>query len=198
VHAAEQSRPDVAERREAWRAGQGALAHRRLIFLDETGASTNMVRRRGWGPIGERVLGHAPGGHWKTTTFLAGLAAEGIVAPFVLDGPINQEIFTAYVREILVPSLQPGDVVILDNLSSHKGVEARVLIEAAGAELLFLPPYSPDLNPIELAFAKLKELLRKAAARTRDALWALIGALLDAFTPEECSAYIRHAGYVPT
>ena len=198
MYAAEQTRPDVAARREAWRAAQPALAGRRLIFLDETGAATNMVRRRGWGPVGKRVLGHAPGGHWKTTTFLAGLAAEGIVAPFVLDGPINQEIFTAYVREILVPALSPGDVVILDNLSSHKGVEARALIEAAGAELVFLPPYSPDLNPIELAFAKLKELLRKAAERTRDALWTRIAALLDAFTPEECSAYIRHAGYAPT
>jgi transposase len=197
VHAAEQTRPDVAARREAWRALQPTLAGRRLIFLDETGAATDMVRLRGWGPIGERVPGRAPGGHWKTTTFLAGLAAEGFVAPFVLDGPINQEIFTAYVREILVPALKPGDVVILDNLSSHKGLEARALIEAAGAELLFLPPYSPDFNPIELAFAKLKELLRKAAERTREALWNRIGALLDAFTPEECSAYIRHAGYAP-
>lgn len=197
MHAAEQTRPDVAARREAWRAAQPALASRRLIFLDETGAATDMVRLRGWGPVGERVLGRAPGGHWKTTTFLAGLTAEGFVAPFVLDGPINQEIFTEYVRQVLVPALKPGDVVILDNLSSHKGGEARALIEAAGAELLFLPPYSPDLNPIELAFAKLKELLRKAAERTCEALWDRIGALLDAFTPEECSAYIRHAGYAP-
>jgi transposase len=191
-------RPDVAAQREAWRASQEALADRRLIFLDETGAATDMVRLRGWGPIGERVLDHAPYGHWRTTTFLAGLTAEGLIAPFVLDGPMNQEIFTAYVLQVLVPALKPGDVVILDNLSSHKGVKARALIEAAGAELLFLPPYSPDLNPIEMAFSKLKELLRKAAERTCEALWSRIGALLDEFTPEECSAYIRHAGYVPT
>jgi transposase len=196
VHASEQQRADVAERRALWRAGQGDLEGR-LIFLDETGAATDMTRRHAWAPVGKRALGSAPYGHWKTTTFLAGLTAEGLIAPFVLDGPINQEIFTEYVRQVLVPELRPGDIVILDNLSSHKGAEAAALVEAAGARLLFLPPYSPDLNPIELAFAKLKTLLRKAAERTREALWRRIAALLDAFTPEECAAYIRHAGYAP-
>lgn len=171
------------------------LAGRRLIFLDETGVTTNMVRRYGWAPRGQRVKGHAPAGHWKITTFIAGLCADGIVAPFVIDQPMNREIFTQYVRQFLVPELKPGDVIILDNLSSHKGSEAAALIEESGALLLFLPPYSPDLNPIEMAFAKLKEALRKIGERTREGLWDRIGSLLDCFTPPECQNYIRHAGY---
>jgi len=139
----------------------------------------------------------APNGHWKTTTFLAGLTCEGLIAPFVLDGPINAECFLAYVEQILVPVLRQGDTVILDNLSSHKNEEAARLIAGAGARLLFLPPYSPDLNPIEMAFAKLKELLRQAQARTVDALWDLIGRTLNLFTPEECANYVRHCGYNP-
>ncbi len=197
MHAAEQKRPDVAEKREAWRKAQPDLAGRRLIFLDETGAATNMIRRYGWAPRGERVVGYAPNGHWKTTTFLAGLTADGLIAPFVLDGPINQAIFTEYVRQLLCPALEPGDIVIVDNLSSHKGEEAAALIAARGAELRFLPPYSPDMNPIENAFAKLKELLRQAAERTPDALWRRIGRLLQKFSPQECANYIRHAGYAP-
>jgi transposase len=194
VHASEQERSDVATARAAWRAAQPDLEGR-LIFLDETGARTDMTRRHAWAPVGDRALGRAPGGHWKTTTFLAGLTPQGLIAPFVLDGPMHRVAFTEYVRQVLVPELRPGDIVILDNLPGHKGKAAAELIEAAGARLRFLPPYSPDLNPIEMAFAKLKTLLRKAKRRTRDALWRTIGELLDAFTPDECANYIRHAGY---
>jgi transposase len=186
----------VVEAREQWRQRQPDLEGR-LIFLDETGARTDMVRRHAWAPVGERALGRAPGGHWKTTTFLAGLTAEGLIAPFVLDGPMDRAAFTEYVRQVLSPELKPGDIVILDNLPGHKGEEAAELIEAAGARLLFLPPYSPDLNPIEMLFAKLKTLLRKAARRTRETLWNTIGNLISDFTAEECANYIRHAGYAP-
>jgi transposase len=154
-----------------------------------------MVRRHGRGPRGQRVKGFAPNGHWKTTTFTAGLCATGIIAPLVIDGPMNRVIFTQYVRQFLVPELQPGDLVIMDNLSSHKNAEVEDAIRKAGARLLFLPPYSPDLNPIEMAFSKLKTLLRKAAERNRDQLWQRIGKLLDRFRPAECQNYIRHAGY---
>ena len=147
--------------------------------------------------VGTRAIGPAPNGHWKTTTFLAGLTCEGLIAPFVLDGPINAECFLAYVGQILLPVLRAGDTVILDNLSSHKSDQAARLITSAGARLLFLPPYSPDLNPIELAFAKFKERLRQAQARTVDALWDLIGRTLNLFTPEECANYVRHCGYNP-
>ncbi|WP_091881219.1 IS630 family transposase [Bradyrhizobium sp. Rc2d] len=196
VHASEQDRPDVVERRQAWRCAQTSLGGR-LIFLDETWTTTAMTRRYAWANVGTRALGHAPHGHWKTTTFLAGLTCEGLIAPFVLDGPINAECFFAYVEQILVPTLREGDTVILDNLSSHKNEAAARLIAGAGARLLFLPPYSPDLNPIEMAFAKLKELLRQAQARTVDALWDLIGRTLSLFTPVECANYIRHCGYNP-
>lgn len=177
---------------------QPALSARRLIFLDETGVTTNMVRRYGRSPRGKRVRGYAPAGHWKITTFLAGLASDGIVAPFVVDEPMNRAIFTQYVRQYLVPELSPGDVVILDNLSSHKGAEAAALVEACGATLLLLPPYSPDLNPIEMVFAKLKTLRRRADERSIAAVWHRIGSLLDAFSPEECSNYLRHVGYAST
>jgi len=188
-------RPDVAARRRQWRKVQPRLASRRLIFIDETGAATNMTRRYGWGPCGERVKGYAPNGHWKTTTFVAGLAATGLVAPLVIEGPMNRAIFTEYVRQFLVPELRPGDVVVMDNLSSHKNTDVARLIAGPGARLLFLPPYSPDLNPIEMAFAKLKAALRKAAERTREDLWKRIGVILETFTQKECSAYIKHAGY---
>jgi transposase len=184
----------VAEARTQWRKEQPDLEGR-LIFLDETGARTDMVRRHAWADVGTRALGHAPGGHWKTTTFLAGLTAKGLIAPFVLDGPMDRAVFTEYVRQVLVPELKPGDIVILDNLPGHKGEEAAELVEAAGAKLLFLPPYSPDLNPIEMLFSKLKTLLRKAAKRTRETLWTTIGDLLTEFSAEECVNYIRHAGY---
>lgn len=176
---------------------QPMIASRRLIFLDETGVTTNMVRRWGRAPKGKRVRGYAPGGHWKVTTFLAGLDRGGIVAPFVVDQPMNRAIFTQYVRQYLAPEIGPGDVVICDNLSSHKGSEAAQIIADKGATLLFLPPYSPDLNPIEMAFAKLKQMLRKADERTRDGLWDRIDQLVELFPPAECQNYLRHAGYEP-
>nr|WP_256374885.1 IS630 family transposase [Bradyrhizobium sp. WSM2254] len=160
---------DVAERRQACQCAQSSLGDR-LIFLEETWTTTAMTRRYAWADVGARAFGHAPHGHWKTTTFLAGLTCEGLIAPFVLDGPINAECFFAYVEQILVPVLREGDTVILDNLSSHKNEAAARLIPGAGARLLFLPPYSADLNPIEMAIAKLKDLLRQAQARTVDAL----------------------------
>lgn len=194
MRASEQNRPDVAERRQAWQHAQKSLGGR-LIFLDETWTTTAMTRRYAWADVGTRAIGHAPNGHWKTTTFLAGLTCEGMIAPFVLDGPINAECFVAYVEQILVPTLREGDTVILDNLSSHKNQKAAQLIASAGARLLFLPPYSPDLNPIEMAFAKFKEKLRQAQARTVDALWELIGHTWNLFTPQQCANYIRHCGY---
>lgn len=154
-----------------------------------------MARRNGRAPKGQRLRVGIPHGHWKTTTFVAGLRNDGIVAPFVLDGPINRLAFETYVAEVLVPDLRPGDIVVMDNLSSHKGPLVRALIEAAGARLLFLPPYSPDFNPIENAFAKLKALLRKAAERTVAGLWQAIGRLIDTFTPRECTNFLAAAGY---
>ncbi len=165
------------------------------MFIDETWASTNMARRRGRAPRGERLRAAVPHGHWKTTTFVAGLRRDGIVAPFVLDGPINRDAFETYVARVLVPDLRPGDVVIMDNLSSHKGPRVGRMIEEAGANLRYLPPYSPDFNPIENAFAKLKALLRKAAERTVGALWDAIGRLIDAVTQRECANYFAAAGY---
>jgi len=197
AHAAEQDRPDVLKRRQAWFEDQLDLDPERLVFIDETWASTNMARRRGRAPRGERLRAGIPHGHWKTTTFVAGLRLTGMVAPFVLDGPINRDAFETYVEKVLVPDLQSDDIVVMDNLSSHKGSRVRELIEAAGASLLYLPPYSPDFNPIENAFAKLKALLRKAAERTVDGLWTAIGRILDLFTPRECANYFAAAGYDP-
>jgi transposase len=166
-----------------------------LVFLDETWATTNMARRYGRAPRGERVVAAIPHGHWKTTTFLAALRHDRITAPCVFDGPINGERFLAWVEQALVPTLTPGDIVIMDNLGSHKVAGVREAIEAAGARVLYLPPYSPDLNPIEQVFAKLKSILRTVAARTVDALWEAIGAALDAFSAAECANYLRNAGY---
>ncbi len=167
----------------------------RFVFLDETGATTAMTRLSGWGVRGERLVDAAPAGHWKTTTFVAGLRGSGVIAPLVLDGPMTGEWFRAYVEQMLAPALQPGDVVVLDNLPAHKAGGVETAIRAVGASLLYLPPYSPDLNPIEQLFAKLKALLRKVAARTKDALWTAFGTLLDAFTPEECAHYLANCGY---
>lgn len=167
----------------------------RFVFLDETGASTNMVRRYGWGPRGERLVDAAPHGHWRTTTFVAGLRSTGFVAPLVLDGPMTGEAFRAYVEQFLVPCLKPGDVVVMDNLAAHKVAGVREAIRAAKASLMHLPAYSHDLNPIEQAFAKLKAGLRKVSARTRDALWSTIGSLLDTFTEPECRNYLANSGY---
>lgn len=165
------------------------------MFLDETGASTNMTRTRGRAPKGERCVASVPHGHWKTTTFIAGLRYNDITAPMVLDGPMDGEAFLVYVRTFLCPTLQPGDIVIADNLRSHKVAGVRDAIEVAGATLRYLPPYSPDLNPIEKLFSKLKTLLRKAAKRSVDALWNEIGQLLQRFSPEECTNYFQSSGY---
>jgi transposase len=154
-----------------------------------------MARLRGRAPKGQRLRVAVPHGHWKTSTFVAGLRRDGIVAPFVLDGPINRDAFEAYIAQVLVPDIRPGDIVVMDNLSSHKGPRVRELIEAVGARLLYLPPYSPDFNPIENAFAKLKALLRKAAERTVEGLWTAIRRLVDVFTPTECANYFAAAGY---
>jgi transposase len=185
------------KRRRDWFDGQLDLDPGRLVFIDETWASTNMARMRGRAPKGERLRAGIPNGHWKTTTFVAGLRLSGMVAPMVLDGPINRIAFQAYVEQVLVPELRPGDIVVMDNLSSHKNPAVRATIEAAGAMLMYLPPYSPDFNPIENAFAKLKAMLRKAAERTVDGLWGAIGALIPTFTPTECANYFTAAGYDP-
>ena len=192
---AEQTRPDIARKRERWKAHQGRIDPKRLVFLDETWVKTNMAPLRGWGPRGQRRAGRVPHGHWKTLTFIAALRADRIDAPWVIDGPINGELFTVYVEKVLVPTLAPGDVVILDNLGSHKGQAARRAIRAAGAHLLFLPPYSPDLNPIEQVFAKLKHLLRREQPRTVETTWRKVGDLLDLFSPAECANYLTNAGY---
>jgi transposase len=197
VRAAEQDRPDVAAARMRWANDQAKLDPERLIFIDETGASTNMARLRGRAPRGERLVGKVPHGHWKTTTFVAGLRSTVLTAPCVIDGPMNGNAFIAYVQQILVPTLKPGDIVVLDNLSAHRVAGIREAIETAGATLLYLPPYSPDFNPIEQLFAKLKALLRKAAERSVDGLWDRIATLLDAFPPNECANYFRNAGYAP-
>jgi transposase len=165
------------------------------VFIDETWAKTNMVRLHGRAACGQRLNAKAPYGHWKTLTFIAALRSDRIDAPCVLDGPINRAGFLAYVEQLLVPTLVRGDIVVMDNLSSHKGTAIRAAIRAAGAKLFFLPPYSPDLNPIEQAFSKLKTLLRKAAERTVTATWKRIGTLLDEFTSQECRNYLVNGGY---
>jgi transposase len=174
---------------------QAKLDPSRLVFLDETWATTNMTRTRGRAPRGERLVIAVPHGHWNTTTFLCGLRTSGLVAPLVLDGAINGAAFLAYIEQILTPTLTSGDVVVLDNFSSHKVSGVREAIETCGATLLYLPPYSPDLNPVELAFSKLKRLLRDAAECTVEALWQTIGRLLSRFSPAECTNYIRHCGF---
>jgi transposase len=195
LFATEQDRPDVARRRARWKTRQSRLDPARLVFIDETWAKTNMTRLCGWAPRGQKLLAKVPQGQWRTLTFLAALRYDRIEAPCVIDGPINGQSFLAYVEQVLVPTLKPGDIVIIDNLGSHKGKAVRRAIRSAGAWLFFLPPYSPDLNPIEQVFAKLKVLLRKAAERTVEATWKRIGVLLQAFSPQECAKYFRNAGY---
>jgi transposase len=213
LRAAEQDRPDVADQRRLWRAWQGFMDPAGFVFLDETATATNMVRRYGRGPADQRLVAAVPHGHWRTTTFVAGLKETGIIAPLVLDGPMTGLVFRSYVEQVLAPALQPGDVVVLDNLAAHKVDGVRQAIAAAGASILYLPPYSPDFAPgsqhrpprsvrsgapIEQLFAKLKALLRKAAARTKDELWSIIGRLLDVWPTNECSNYLRHCGYGST
>ena len=181
--------------RAAWAARQPTLDPTRVVFLDETGLNTKLARLHGRGRRGERLMASLPHGHWSTTTFIAGLRADGLTAPLLLPGALDGLAFRAYVEQVLVPTLRPGDTVILDNLRVHKGAAVRRALEAAGASLLFLPPYSPDYNPIEQVFAKLKARLRAAAARTQTTLWQAVGAALAAFPPTECAHYIAHAGY---
>ena len=196
--AGERDRPDVARRRAQWTKYQDRIDPERLVFIDETWTKTNMAPLRGWAPCGERLTAKVPHRRWKTTTFLAALRHDKITAPWLLEGPIDGESFRTYVAQVLLPSLREGDIVVMDNLGSHKGKAVRALIRAAGAKLFFLPKYSPDLNPIEQVFAKLKHLLRKAGARTPEAICAAIGEILHAFTPAECANYFRNSGYAPT
>ena len=193
--ASERDRPDVARRRVQWTSRQNQIDPERLVFIDETWTKTNMEPLRGWSPRGQRLIAKVPHGHWKTTTFVGALRLTGMTAPMVVDGPINSRAFQAYVDQVLVPELKPGDVVIMDNLGSHKGAGIRAAIETAGAKLLYLPPYSPDFNPIELAFAKLKAFLRAVRPRTFEQVCELMAAALGLFMPDECANYVRHCGY---
>ena len=198
LYAAEQKRADVVRARRRWMREQGLFDPAKLVFIDETCTNTKMVRRCGRGPRGERLIGYAPHGHWKTITFVAGLRLRGMTAPFVLDGAMNGPMFLAYVKRCLVPTLKRGDIVAMDNLPVHKVAGVEEAIEAAGAMLLYLPPYSPDLNPIELAFSKLKAHLRQAAEHTIPGLMRRIGRVVRSFSSKECRNFFRHAGYVQT
>jgi transposase len=181
--------------RARWASYQHRIDPSRLVFIDETWTKTNMAALRGWAPVGERLKAKAPYGHWNTMTFIAALRHDRIEAPWLLDGPINGERFLIYVEKVLVPTLLPGDVVLADNLGSHKSKAARIAIRKAGAHLIFLPKYSPDLNPIEQVFAKLKDLMRKAQPRDVEATWRKVGQLLDLFSPTECENYLANSGY---
>jgi putative transposase len=181
-----------------WRKYQTRIDPARLVFIDETWTKTNMAPLRGWAQCGARLLSKVPYGHWNTMTFIAALRSDRIEAAWLLDGPINGESFRTYVEKVLVPTLLPGDLVIMDNLGSHKGPAIRRAIRNAEARLFLLPKYSPDLNPIEQVFAKLKHLLRKAAARTREAVCSAIGQLLGNYTPQECANYFKNSGYTQT
>jgi transposase len=195
VRAAEQDRPDVAAQRAAWRVQQHGLDPQRLVFIDETWATTNMTRRCGRAPRGTRLVDAVPHGHWKTTTLLAALDATGVRCSMLLDGAVNRLAFEAFVDQVLVPQLRPGDIVVLDKLSSHKGPKVAALIRAAGADVLYLPPYSPDFNPIELAFSKIKQALRSLAKRTVEALWTTMQSVLDQVSTSDARGFFRHCGY---
>ena len=195
MHAAEQDRPDVAAARTQWKQDQPQQEIRRLIFVDETWAKTNMTRLRGRAPVGQRLIAKIPHGHWKTTTLIAALGLSGVICSTVVDGAVNAETFEAFVEQVLLGQLKPGDLVIMDNLSSHKRSRTWKLIQAAGAQVVFLPPYSPDLNPIEMIFAKVKQLLRSLACRTRQALWEAMQSVLDKVSPTDAANCFRHCGY---
>mgnify|MGYP001815397646 FL=1 len=197
AHASEQDRPDILRRRRAWFDCQLDFDPDKLVFVDETGASTKMARLYGRSVRGERCRSPIPHGHWKTTTFVGALRRSGMTAPMVLDGAMHGAAFLAYVEQMLAPTLKLGDVVIMDNLPAHKPVAVRQAIENAGATLRFLPPYSPDFNPIEMAFSKLKAILKKAACRKIEDLWTTIGTTIDTFKPNECANYFQAAGYEP-
>jgi transposase len=195
LHASEQDRPDVAQARSQWKQDQPQQEVTRLIFVDETWTKTNMTRLRGRAPIGQRLIAKVPHGHWKTTTLIAALGCSGVICSTVVDGAVNAETFEAFVEQVLVKELKPGDLVVMDNLSSHKRSRTRKLIQAAGAEVAFLPPYSPDFNPIEMIFAKVKQLLRSLACRTRQALWEAMQPVLDRVSPGDAANCFRHCGY---
>jgi transposase len=195
LRAAEQDRADIAKARDEWLASQPALNPENLVFIDETGAKTNMVRLYGRAPRGQRLVAPVPHGHWMTTTFVAALRHDEITAPCVFDGPMDGASFLTYVEHFLAPTLRNGDVVVMDNLASHKVAGVKDAIARAGATLRYLPAYSPDFNPIEQAFAKLKAALRKAAARTFDALIEAIAQALADFPPKECANYLANSGY---
>jgi transposase len=166
-----------------------------LVFIDETWAKTNMTRIRGRAPVGERLIAKIPHGHWKTTTLIAALDHKGMRCASTVDGPINRDAFESFVERVLIPSLSVGDVVVMDNLSSHKGPRVAELVESVGARVLYLPPYSPDLSPIENAFSKVKGLIRSAAHRTREALWSDMQRMLDQITPQDSRGFFKHCGY---
>jgi transposase len=195
VRASEHDRPDIRAARHHWQAIAPTLDPARLVFLDESGVTTNLLRRYGRSLRGQRVTDHTPQGRWQTSTFIAALRVHGLTAPGVFDGPMDGESFFAYVDQILVPTLHAGDIVVADNLPAHRvdGIDDR--IAAAGAELWYLPPYSPDFNPIELCFAKLKAILRAARCRSTETLWPLLGDCLTRFSAAECRNYFRHCGY---
>jgi len=195
LFATERQREDVVSRRAEWVKLYASIDTTKLVFLDETWAKTNMTPLYGWAEIGKRVVDHVSHGHWKTTTFLAALRHDGLTAPMVVDGAINGELFLAYVEQILLPTLREGDVVVMDNLSSHKVAGVEKAIQSVGAKVVYLPPYSPDFNPIENVFSKLKTMLRKLKLRTMEELWKKLGQLCDIFSPDECKNYFRHAGY---
>ncbi len=188
----------MAQARAAWKDDQKSLDPAKLVFIDETGTNTKMARLYGRSKHGQRVIGRVPWGHWKTVTVVAGLRQDAITAPFVIDCAMNAAIFVEYIRQCLVPTLEPGDIVVMDNLPAHKVEDVREIIEAAGAELRYLPPYSPDLNPIEQSFAKVKALLRKAQERTVPALYERIGKVIDLVSSAECRNYFRNSGYAST
>lgn len=185
----------MAQRRGQWKSDQPARDARRLIFIDETWAKTNMTRLRGRAPVGERLVDKVPHGHWKTTTLIAALGFEGVRCSTLVDGAIDADVFEAFVAQVLAPELRAGDLVVMDNLSSHKRARTRELIEATGATLIFLPPYSPDLNPIEMIFAKVKQTLRSLACRTHEALWRAMQSVLDLVTASDAANCFRHCGY---
>ncbi len=195
LHAAEQGRPDVAEARHRYIVRQPALDPEHLVFLDETAATTKLTRTHGRCLRGQRLIDPVPHGHWKTSTLVAGLGLGGITAPYVIDGALSGTVFRHYVEQVLAPTLKAGDIVVMDNVATHKVAGIREAIEARGATLLYLPPYSPDLNPIEKAFAKLKAILRRIGARTRDALWQAIAEAIEGFSRTECLNLFRGAGY---
>ena len=198
LQALEQKRKDVAAKRRIWitKRQPFMVNHlERLAFIDETSVKTNMAKTTGWAPCGQRLVDHAPFGHWRTQTFIGALRHDRLDAPWVIDGAMNAELFDLYIETQLVPTLRDGDVIILDNLSSHKSPDAAEILRSVGAWFLFLPPYSLDLNPIEMAFSKLKALIRKAAARTSDELWEAVGHVCNLFSEEECYNFFRAAGY---